>query len=39
MAPVCPYLFEPTLLELTTSDVKADELNVSDLTFEKLQHK
>ncbi|XP_048580997.1 tyrosine-protein kinase Fer isoform X2 [Nematostella vectensis] len=38
-SPVCPFLFEPTLLENTSTNLKANKLMVNDLTGEKLQHK
>lgn len=38
-SPVIPFLFDPNVLELTSTGVTADELVVNDLTYEKLQHK
>lgn len=38
-SPVIPFLFDPNVLELTSSGVTAEELVVNDLTYEKLQHK
>lgn len=38
-SPVIPFLFDPNVLELTSTGVTAEELVVNDLTYEKLQHK
>lgn len=37
--PALPFIFEGSLLELTSTDLSADEIVVNDLTMEKLQHK
>ena len=38
-APGYQFVFDSSLIELTSSGVIADELLVNDLTLEKLQHK
>ena len=37
--PVYPFMFDSSLVEMTTSGVIQNELVVNDLTLEKLQHK
>lgn len=38
-SPVLSFIFDESLLELTSTGLTADELVVNDLTMEKLQHK
>lgn len=37
--PALAFIFDPSLLQLTSTGVTADKLVVNDLTMEKLQHR
>ena len=38
-SPNLPFIFDTSLIDLTSTGVTADELIVNDLTMEQLQHK